>query len=344
MSSWSAGAADADLTKLPGHDDYVFVRRLGKGNFGKVNLFTEKSTGHELAVKFIERGEGVNRLTEREVINHRSIDHHNVVKFKEVILTPTHLALVMEYVGGELFDVVSSGGRLSEDQARFFFQQTMLGIAHMHSQGLAHRDLKLENIVQDTKGPTPRVCIIDLGYSKSDVLQSRTRSRVGTASYIAPEILGTNAAEGYDGYSADVWSLGVMLHTMLAGAYPFNDPRKPDNDHATMLRIIALWRREACYQPPDYLSVECKDLLQRMLDADPATRIKVPDVLQHPWFLKNAPSDFHVDRATPSPARWPQMSVEEIKRILAQAQKGNPVSIDDMANEDPDDDSDDDME
>ncbi|KAK1355050.1 Serine/threonine-protein kinase SRK2A [Heracleum sosnowskyi] len=96
---------------------------IGVGSFGLAKLMRDKETKELVAVKFIERGPKVNENVAREIINHRSIRHPNIVRFKEVLLTPTHLLIVMEYAaGGELYERVTNAGRFSEDEARYFFQ------------------------------------------------------------------------------------------------------------------------------------------------------------------------------------------------------------------------------
>ncbi|KAL5665593.1 hypothetical protein ACJX0J_025701, partial [Zea mays] len=171
----------------------------------------------------------------REIINHRSLRHHNIIRFKEVVLTPTHLAIVMEYAaGGELFDRICSAGRFSEDEARYFFQQLICGVSYCHFMQICHRDLKLENTLLDGS-PAPRLKICDFGYSKSSLLHSKPKSTVGTPAYIAPEVL---SRREYDGKMADVWSCGVTLYVMLVGAYPFEDPDDPKNFRKTIGRIV----------------------------------------------------------------------------------------------------------
>uniref|UniRef100_A0A453DKQ9 non-specific serine/threonine protein kinase n=1 Tax=Aegilops tauschii subsp. strangulata TaxID=200361 RepID=A0A453DKQ9_AEGTS len=142
----------------------------------------------------------------REIVNHRSLRHPNIIRFKEVVLTPTHLGIVMEYAaGGELFERICDAGRFHEDEARYFFQQLVCGVSFCHAMQICHRDLKLENTLLDGS-PAPRLKICDFGYSKSSVLHSRPKSTVGTPAYIAPEVL---SRREYDGKHADVWSCGV---------------------------------------------------------------------------------------------------------------------------------------
>ncbi|TYJ10645.1 hypothetical protein E1A91_A11G221500v1 [Gossypium mustelinum] len=265
---------------------YEILKDIGSGNFGVAKLVRDKRTGELYAVKYIERGPKIDEHVQREIMNHRSLKHPNIIKFKEVLLTPTHLAIVMEYAaGGELFERICNAGRFGEDEARFFFQQLISGVSYCHAMKICHRDLKLENTLLDGSS-TPRLKICDFGYSKSSVLHSQPKSTVGTPAYIAPKVL---PKKEYDGKIADVWSCGVTLYVMLVGAYPFEDPQDPRNFRKTIQRILSVH-----YSIPDYvrLSKDCRHLLSRIFVADPEKRITIPEIKQHPWFLKNLPKEF----------------------------------------------------
>ncbi|CAN6300102.1 unnamed protein product [Urochloa humidicola] len=235
---------------------YEALKELGAGNFGVARLVRDKRTKELVAVKYIERGKKIDENVQREIINHQSLRHPNIVRFKEVCLTPTHLAIVMEYAaGGELFEKICSAGRFSEDESRYFFQQLISGVSYCHSMEICHRDLKLENTLLDGS-PTPRVKICDFGYSKPALLHSKPKSTVGTPAYIAPEVL---SRKEYDGKVADVWSCGVTLYVMLVGSYPFEDPEDPRNfrktiSHETLkalqnVRLVADREFLACNTP-----------------------------------------------------------------------------------------------
>nr|XP_027094707.1 serine/threonine-protein kinase SAPK1-like isoform X2 [Coffea arabica] len=177
-------------------EKYEIVKDIGSGNFGVAKLVRERWTKELFAVKFIERGQKIDEHVQREIMNHRSLKHPNIIRFKEVLLTPTHLAIVMEYAaGGELFARICNAGRFNEDEARFFFQQLISGVSYCHSMQICHRDLKLENTLLDGS-LAPRVKICDFGYSKSAVFHSQPKSTVGTPAYIAPEVL---SKKEYDG-------------------------------------------------------------------------------------------------------------------------------------------------
>ncbi|CAN6460055.1 unnamed protein product [Victoria cruziana] len=193
-----------DMPIMHDSDRYELVRDIGSGNFGIARLMRDKQSRELVAVKYIERGEKIDENVKREIINHRSLRHPNIVRFKEVILTPTHLAIVMEYAaGGELFERICNAGRFSEDEARFFFQQLISGVSYCHSMQVCHRDLKLENTLLDGSA-APRLKICDFGYSKSSVLHSQPKSTVGTPAYIAPEVL---LNKEYDGKVSSMYHL-----------------------------------------------------------------------------------------------------------------------------------------
>ncbi|KAF8404642.1 hypothetical protein HHK36_009530 [Tetracentron sinense] len=298
-------------------EGYEILKDIGSGNFGVAKLVRDKCSRELFAVKYIQRGKKIDENVQREIMNHRSLKHPNIVRFKEVLLTPTHLAIVMEYAsGGELYERICKAGRFSEDEARFFFQQLISGVSYCHSMQICHRDLKMENTLLDGNS-APRLKICDFGYSKSSVFHSQPKSTVGTPAYIAPEVL---SRKEYDGKISDVWSCGVTLYVMLVGAYPFEDPDDPRNFRKTIGRILNVH-----YSIPHHVrvSMECRHLLFRIFVANPGKRITIPEIKKHPWFLKNLPMEimevddsFQSSDVNDSPQR-----IEEILSIIQEAQK-----------------------
>ncbi|KAL9234280.1 hypothetical protein vseg_009168 [Gypsophila vaccaria] len=295
---------------------FEMVKDIGSGNFGTAKLARDKWTNEMFAVKLIERGEKIDEHVQREIMNHSSLKHPNIIRFKEVLLTPTHLAIVMEYAaGGELFERISNAGKFREDEARFFFQQLISGVSYCHSLQICHRDLKLENTLLDGS-PVPRVKICDFGYSKSSVLHSQPKSAVGTPAYIAPEVL---AKREYDGKIADVWSCGVTLYVMLFGAYPFEDPEDPKNFRKSLVRILG-----GQYSIPDNvpISLECRHLITRIFVTNPEKRITIPEIKNHPWFLTNLPVEFMEGGSWQSnDVNQPSQSMEEILSVIQEARQ-----------------------
>ncbi|KAK4720958.1 hypothetical protein R3W88_011191 [Solanum pinnatisectum] len=298
---------------------YEIQKDIGSGNFGVAKLVKDKWSGELFAVKYIERGKKIDEHVQREIMNHRSLRHPNIIRFKEVFLTPAHLAIVMEYAsGGELFERICNAGRFSEDEARFFFQQLISGVSYCHSMQICHRDLKLENTLLDGSS-TQCLKICDFGYSKSAALHSQPKSTVGTPAYIAPEVL---SRKEYDGKIADVWSCGVTLYVMLVGAYPFEDPDDPRNFKKTITRILSVQ-----YSIPYYVRVskECNHLLSRIFVADPEKRITIEEIKKHTWFLKNLPKEFmkgeEASLVQMNNEEKPLQSIEEALAIIQEARK-----------------------
>ncbi|KAI3726257.1 hypothetical protein L1987_66054 [Smallanthus sonchifolius] len=315
--SMAAVGSGMDLPIMHDSDRYDLVRDIGSGNFGVARLMRDKQTKELVAVKYIERGEKIDENVQREIINHRSLRHPNIVRFRELILTPTHLAIVMEYAsGGELFDRICNAGRFNEDEARFFFQQLISGVSYCHLMQVCHRDLKLENTLLDGS-PAPRLKICDFGYSKSSVLHSQPKSTVGTPAYIAPEVL---LRQEYDGKIADVWSCGVTLYVMLVGGYPFEDPNEPKDFRKTIHRILHVQ-----YSIPENIQIspECRHLISRIFVGDPTQRITMAEIKQHEWFLKNLPTnlmdeDKMMNNQFEEPDQ-PMQSVDVIMQIISEA-------------------------
>jgi serine/threonine-protein kinase SRK2 len=264
----------------------------------------------------------VTKYVEREIVNHRQLVHPHIIQFKEVFLTKAHLCISMEYAaGGDMFEYVVKKGGLRENEARWFFQQLIVAVDYIHRMGVASRDIKLENTLLDGS-PRPLIKICDFGYSKHEKFQSAPGSRVGTPAYLAPEVIMTTKGKTYDGKIADIWSCGVMLYVMLVGAYPFersedkNDPQKLQKMIQRILKVEYDW-------PPHIsskLSPEVKDLMARLLQADPSNRATVKEIQDHPWYMKDLPPGV---KEMNDNMRLPPMgsqSEEEIRATVREAQ------------------------
>ncbi|KAK9918091.1 hypothetical protein WJX75_001144 [Coccomyxa subellipsoidea] len=275
---------------LAGIKHYVQIGCLGHGTFGIVikalDLRSDPPT--EVAIKLLPRGDFVKNYqlyVRREIQNQSSLRHPLIVSLREVFLTPTHLAIAMEYAqGGDLFNYTLGHrphGRLAEQQARWIFQQLIIGLDYSHRRGVANRDLKLENLLLDRDGrdgTRPLLKICDFGYSKHEQ-NSSAKTGVGTPVYMAPEvILGESK---YDAKKADIWSCGVILYAMLYGKYPF------DAKEARFARKIVT----ADYKllPEVEVSMDCLDILTRVLVASPGDRMSMDEIKTHAWFLKGLP-------------------------------------------------------
>jgi len=231
--------------------------------------------------------------SQREIMNHMQLLHPHVVQLKEVFAAGPYLAIVMEFVpNGDMFNHVVSRRGLPENEARWFFQQLVLGMDYCHRKGVCNRDIKLENtllVLQKDKKPLLKLC--DFGYAKHDQLDSIAHSKVGTPGYTAPEVIECKDGSGYDGKLADVWSAGVMLYTMLFARYPFERPedktlRPHERTNKVLMRIL-----KVDYVIPERpaISDEAKDLIQKVLVKSPKERLSLEQIQNHPWFQTNLP-------------------------------------------------------
>lgn len=257
---------------------YEIGRLLGVGASAKVYHATNIETGKSVAVKVISKKKLINNgefaaNIEREISILRRLHHPNIIDLFEVLASKTKIYFVVEFAeAGELFEEVAKKEKLTEDHARRYFRQLISAVKHCHSRGVFHRDLKLDNLLLDEND---NLKVTDFGLSavKNQIRPDGLLHTVcGTPSYVAPEIL---AKKGYEGAKADVWSCGVVLFTVTAGYLPFND-----------YNVTVLYRKiyRGQFRFPKWMSCDLKNLLSRMLDTNPKTRISVDEILEDPWF------------------------------------------------------------
>lgn len=224
----------------------------------------------------------------REIDVLLDLDHPNIVGLREYFVHNDKVYLIMELLrGGELLDAVNTRGQYGEADARTIFRQLIEGVQYLHSRGVVHRDLKLDNLLLVNKGDITTVKIADFGVArKLHPAQglSQMRTMVGTPQYMAPEIICsskrqiTTSHSSVYGPACDLWSCGVILFMLLGGYPPFWD-----DSHPMLLRKIAVGAFR--YSDPVWKSVswQAKDLISRLLVVDPAKRLTVEQVLAHPW-------------------------------------------------------------
>lgn len=201
-----------------------------------------------------------------------------------------HLAIVMEYVGGgNLQTWVEKHRSLPEWQARCFFQQLILALHYSHkSLGIAHRDIKLGNILLNDKYQVPILKLCDFGYSKNSWQGSLPKTRIGTAAYISPEVARANVSTvQYDTEKADVWSSAVTLYCMLAGRYPFTDNGKVPQLHT--IKALTDQHVDQALHVLSEASPGCKELLRVMLRIRPEERISLDGIMANQWYMQYLP-------------------------------------------------------
>uniref|UniRef100_A0A8C2ZZK3 MAP/microtubule affinity-regulating kinase 3 n=1 Tax=Cyclopterus lumpus TaxID=8103 RepID=A0A8C2ZZK3_CYCLU len=258
--------------ELPHIGNYRLLKTIGKGNFAKVKLARHVLTGREVAVKIIDKTQlnptSLQKLF-REVRIMKVLNHPNIVKLFEVIETEKTLYLVMEYAsGGEVFDYLVAHGRMKEKEARAKFRQIVSAVQYCHQRRIVHRDLKAENLLLDAD---MNIKIADFGFSNEFTVGSKLDTFCGSPPYAAPELF---QGKKYDGPEVDVWSLGVILYTLVSGSLPF------DGQNLKELRERVLRGK---YRIPFYMSTDCENLLKKLLVLNPVKRGSLEQIMKDHW-------------------------------------------------------------
>uniref|UniRef100_A0AAR2JYY5 non-specific serine/threonine protein kinase n=1 Tax=Pygocentrus nattereri TaxID=42514 RepID=A0AAR2JYY5_PYGNA len=237
--------------------NYRLLKTIGKGNFAKVKLARHVLTGKEVAVKIIDKTQ----------LNSSSLQ--KVMKLFEVIETEKTLYLVMEYAsGGEVFDYLVAHGRMKEKEARAKFRQIVSAVQYCHQKCIVHRDLKAENLLLDAD---MNIKIADFGFSNEFTVGNKLDTFCGSPPYAAPELF---QGKKYDGPEVDVWSLGVILYTLVSGSLPF------DGQNLKELRERVLRGK---YRIPFYMSTDCENLLKKFLILNPTKRGSLEQIMKDHW-------------------------------------------------------------
>ncbi|OPJ75048.1 calcium/calmodulin-dependent protein kinase kinase 2 isoform A [Patagioenas fasciata monilis] len=287
-------------------NQYKLKDEIGKGSYGVVKLAYNEDDNTYYAMKVLSKKKlmrqagfprrppprGAKAASEgclqprgpieqvyQEIAILKKLDHPNVVKLVEVLDDPSedHLYMVFELVKQGPVMEIPTLKPLSEDQARFYFQDLIKGIEYLHYQKIIHRDIKPSNLLVGEDG---HVKIADFGVSNefkgADALLTNT---VGTPAFMAPETL-SETRKIFSGKALDVWAMGITLYCFVFGQCPFMDER-----------ILSLHNKikTQTLEFPDQPEVTdfLKDLITRMLDKNPETRISVPEIKLHPWVTKN---------------------------------------------------------
>ncbi|XP_041122938.1 MAP/microtubule affinity-regulating kinase 3 isoform X2 [Polyodon spathula] len=278
--------------------NYRLLKTIGKGNFAKVKLARHILTGREVAIKIIDKTQlnptSLQKLF-REVRIMKILNHPNIVKLFEVIETDKTLYLIMEYAsGGEVFDYLVAHGRMKEKEARSKFRQIVSAVQYCHQKHIVHRDLKAENLLLDAD---MNIKIADFGFSNEFTLGNKLDTFCGSPPYAAPELF---QGKKYEGPEVDVWSLGVILYTLVSGSLPF------DGQNLKELRERVLRGK---YRIPFYMSTDCENLLKRFLVLNPIKRGTLEQTMKDRWINAGC------EEEELKPFTEPELDITDQKRI-----------------------------
>ena len=290
---------DSQPRALPKPTDYLSDYHLGlligQGSFASVRRAVQKATKTSVAIKTYEKYRLLDALQktavarEIKILSQLSNDH--VVRLLKVIDTPKQLHLVMEDVQGQsLHSWIKQreGRKLGEPEAKIIFRQIVAALEYIHSRGVAHRDVKLQNVLVTEE---LHVCLIDFGCAAEGAMEAKSGSYCGTLHYMAPEIL---KRQEFKAGPTDIWAAGVTLYCMLSGDFPF----KGSNDRNLRLKIQS---GEMVF--PGYFSEEAKRCVGSMLTLNPDDRPSAKALMNHPWLTNSKGS--HVAEEGLRPATTP---------------------------------------
>ncbi|XP_060843888.1 MAP/microtubule affinity-regulating kinase 3-like isoform X2 [Rhopalosiphum padi] len=293
------GSSRSRSSEEPHIGKYKLLKTIGKGNFAKVKLAKHVPTGKEVAIKIIDKTQllpGSLQKLFREVRIMKMLDHPNIVKLLQVIETEKTLYLVMEYAsGGEVFDYLVLHGRMREKEARAKFRQIVSAVQYCHQKRIIHRDLKAENLLLDSE---MNIKIADFGFSNEFTPGGKLYTFCGSPPYAAPELF---QGKRYDGPEVDVWSLGVILYTLVSGSLPFD---------GSTLRELRERVLRGKYRIPFYMSTDCENLLKKFLVLNPLKRASLEVIMKDKWMNLGCEED------ELKPYVEPEQDFKEPKRIV----------------------------
>ncbi|XP_016372212.1 ribosomal protein S6 kinase alpha-1-like isoform X1 [Sinocyclocheilus rhinocerous] len=262
-------------------DGYILKEDIGMGSFSVCKRCIHKATNTEYAVKVIDKT-NTDPSEEIEILL-RYGQHPNIITLKDVYDNGKQVYLVTELMrGGELLDRILKQKFFSEREASAVLHTITKTVEYLHSQGVVHRDLKPSNILYvDESGNPESLRICDFGFAKQlRADNGLLMTPCYTANFVAPEVL---KRQGYD-EGCDIWSLGVLLYTMIAGFTPFANG--PEDTPEEILSRIGSGHFTLTGGNWDAVSDAAKDLVSKMLHVDPHQRLTAKQVLKHPWIIQ----------------------------------------------------------
>ena len=267
-------------------DDLLFIKEVGKGNYGSVSLVMNKRTNFPYAIKAINKAHIINESLIENIELEKNIllkiDHPFIVKLVKCLKNDKNIFFLLEYIKGkELFDVIRDIGYLTKEQTNFYIASMMIAIQYLHERKIIYRDIKPENIIVEKNG---YLKLIDFGTAKE--IEDRTKTIIGTPHYMAPEII---MGGGYS-FQVDFWSISICMYEFMCGEVPFGE-----KEEDPMEIYFAIINNHLSF-PSKYITIdkEFKHLMKKMLDKNPSNRLSTfQSIKNNSWF-----KDFKWDELT----------------------------------------------
>ncbi len=270
-SSSSTGQASGKL------ENYTVGKAIGQGAYAIVHQCQHKQTMKKYAIKIYQKAKlndsMKRKAVQREILALRKIDHPNIIKMHDLIETSREICIVTDYIRGiSLHQFVKqqcTNRQVKEPTCRRFFKQITEAFDYLHHKGIAHRDVKLDNILIEDS--TNMIKIIDFGFAAFCNDSQKHKIFCGTPSYMAPELVRKHE---YDGREVDMWALGVLLYALLAGTFPFRGQNEKDL-YSKIMR--------ANFKFPEMMSRDARQIIQKLICVDSRKRYKASDLIREPW-------------------------------------------------------------
>jgi len=271
-------------------NDYQVLNLIGQGGFASVYRAVCQTSGQEVAIKMVDKkkmnAKGMSSRVRQEVTIHSRLKHPSILQLITFFEDENYVYLVLELCEkGELGRYLrQSNAVFTESEARNIFQQVVSGLVYLHGHGIMHRDLTLANLML-TQQCNVKIGDFGLATQVQAGGQDRHVTMCGTPNFISPEV----ATRFGHGLETDIWGLGCLLYTLLVGTPPFDTT----GVRSTLTKVVM-----ADYSLPDGLSPEVQDLIAAMLKKNPLERIKLRDILNHPWIKSSHQQDSGINTMT----------------------------------------------
>ena len=263
-----------DENKIPHEiNKYYLKQTLGEGAFSIVKLAIHKETQEQFACKILSKKDLVtkdlHKRFENEIRILQQLKHSNIVKLYNLYSDNFHYYIIMELCpNGELFHYILSNNYLTENDSKIIFKQIVSAVNYFHQFGIVHRDLKPENILLDSLG---KIKISDFGFSRYTQIGLLVSTTCGSPCYASPECL---IGKPYDGFKNDIWSLGIILYTMVTGQLPWT--KKNQNELYEQIKKVE-------FRIPSYFSENLTILIKSLININPLNRPTTLEILNNPW-------------------------------------------------------------
>jgi len=294
---------------------------IGDGTYAEVRKCFDRNNGNKFALKIVDRSKyvGKENLAINEVNLLRSIRHKNIIRLIRDLTTPHDIYMVLEYAnGGDLFEVISSAGYLSEIDSSLYLFDIMSALHYLHSQSIVHRDVKPENLLVSTSVSTGKRCLKLADFGMATIINNPLYTVCGTPTYVAPEIIINN---GY-GIEVDIWAAGIITYIMLCGYPPF---RSNNNDQEQLFDEILKNNLDYPTKHWEDVSPSAFQIIHLMLKSQPSERPTARQLLANQWLIQIRHQEREVRKMMASSSKKPQVNspatFPKKKRVNSRARK-----------------------